>query len=111
MLVGVVTGREKDEGVAIDGVAFEIAFEGFAVDFDVFDCDGFCVGDDGRDFGLDLGSQKARSEKRRYSKGGDDRSDQRFILHGPQWESSGEMIPASFVESAKDWVCPVSNDA
>jgi hypothetical protein len=52
-----VAGREEDEDVAVNGVAFEIAFDGSGVDFDVLEGDGFGVGDDGRDVGLDLGSE------------------------------------------------------
>ena len=39
---------------AVDGVAFEIAFERGAVDFDVLDDDGLRPGNNRRDFGLNL---------------------------------------------------------
>jgi len=53
-LTGGVAGREEDNGVPVDGIAFEVAFEGRTVDLDVFGFDGLGGGDDGRDLGGDL---------------------------------------------------------
>ena len=46
LLVFLVAGRQKDDDIAIDGIAFEIAFERRPVDLDVLDRDGLCAGDD-----------------------------------------------------------------
>lgn len=53
-LTGGVAGRKEDNGVPVDGIAFEVAFKGCTVDLDVFDLDGLGRGDDGRDLGGDL---------------------------------------------------------
>ena len=55
VLAGGVAGRQEDDDIAIDGVAFQIAFERGAVNLDVLGGDGFCAGDWWRNNGLDLG--------------------------------------------------------
>ena len=51
LLVFLITRRQKDNGIAIDNLAFEISFQCRAVDLDVFHRDGLCarhrVGNDG----------------------------------------------------------------
>jgi hypothetical protein len=54
-LVGGVAGRQEDEDVAIDGVAFEISFECGAMNFDVLDGDRLRAGYGRRHLSLDLG--------------------------------------------------------
>ncbi len=49
LLVFLIAGRQKDDDVAIDGIAFEIAFECCAVDLDVLHLHGLCAGDYGRE--------------------------------------------------------------
>ena len=80
VLVLRVARRQEDEDVAVDGVAFEIAFERSAVDLDVLDGDRLCAGDDCRDFGFDLsgklcgenGAESNREESRTFSHGATD---------------------------------------
>ena len=57
LLVFLVAGRQKDDDIAIDGIAFEIAFEGCAVDLDVLDRDRLCSGDDVGNIGLHLSDE------------------------------------------------------
>ena len=54
-----IAGWEKYEDVPVDGIFLEISFEGDAVDFDVFDCNGLGTGDHRRDDGLYLCKENA----------------------------------------------------
>ena len=67
-LVGGVAGRQEDEDVAIDGVAFEISFQCCAVNLDVLDAYGLRSGDDGRDFGLNLGQGQSHAGQEQRSR-------------------------------------------
>ena len=57
LLIFLVAGRQEDDDVAIDGIAFEIAFERRAVDLDVLHRDRLCAGDDVGNDGLHLGRE------------------------------------------------------
>ena len=57
LLVFLVAGRQKDDDVTIDGVAFKIAFKCRAVDLDVLDCYRLCAGDDVGNVCLHLGRE------------------------------------------------------
>ncbi len=49
-----VTRRQEDNDIAVDGIAFQIAFQCRAVNLDVLHCHGFGAGHDGRHIGLNL---------------------------------------------------------
>ena len=55
LLVLLVAGRQEDNHIAIDGVAFQIAFQSCAVNLDVLHRDGLCARHDGGNVGLHLG--------------------------------------------------------
>ena len=59
-LGGGVTGRQKDEGVAVNRFAFQIAFQGRAVDLDGFHLDRLGAGLDWRDLRLYLRRRQQR---------------------------------------------------
>ena len=54
ILVFGITRWKEYEHVAVDLVPLEISFECRSVNFNSFDCYGFCVGYHGRDVGLNL---------------------------------------------------------
>ena len=56
LLIFLVAGRQEDNDIAVDGVAFEIAFQGCAVDLDVLNRVGLCARDDVGNVRLHLGS-------------------------------------------------------
>jgi hypothetical protein len=59
-LLAVVAGWQKDDHVAVDGVALQVAFEGGAVDLDALDADGLCAGNHRRHVRSDLRRQPRR---------------------------------------------------